>query len=117
MTLLEYRYEGRFDYPTFAETVAPTLTEFIVYPTDEDYIPSPNEETLALRKGEGVDYIYEVYEMLDRMGVPKYDGLSGVNRIFECTYIEGLSATIREDCTEFARFPLSVSAAIWVAPK
>lgn len=109
---IEYVYEGRFKYELFLERIVPILHECLESPALEDTF----DESDVFIEDE-TDYSYELEEMLDRMGLRKYDGLSVVNTEFDCTYIEAIAQREGQGQDRFIRCPVNVLATIWIHPE
>jgi hypothetical protein len=109
---IEYVYEGRFKYELFLERMVSILHECIESPALED--TCDDSDTFI---EDETDYSYEIEEMLDRIGIKKYDGLTIVNKEFDCTYIEALAQTDVCGQTKFIRCPVNVLATVWIHPK
>lgn len=63
------------------------------------------------------DYTYELVEMLDRIGIRKFDGMRIVDEEFDCTYIDAVTISVRSGEKVYAKFPVNVLATIWITPK
>ena len=108
---IEYQYSGRFSYNLFLDKMVPILHECIECPSDE----MTADETDIFIEDE-TDYSYEIEEMLERMGLKKYDGLKGIEKEFDCTYIEAVTIQMYNGAPRYARFPVNVLATFKLVP-
>lgn len=110
---VEYLYEGYFSYESFLDKVVTVLQECIESPGLEESVD--DSDTFI---EDELDYSYELMEMLDRMGLEKYDGLFGVNIEMDCTYIEAISASYDFfGRLVYSRYPVNVMATIRIKPE
>ena len=109
---IEYLYEGRFSFNLFLDRVVPILHECIESPSLE----ATCDDADAFIEDE-TDYSYELEEMLERMGMRKYDGLKGIDKEFDCTYIEAVTVENTDCGIRYARFPVNVLATIRIRPE
>lgn len=109
---IEYVYDGRFKYELFLDRMVPILHDCIESPALED--TCDDSDTFI---EDETDYSYEIEEMLDRIGIKKYDNLSVVNVEFDCTYIEAIAQTEICGQNKFIRCPVNVLATVWIHPE
>lgn len=109
---VEYVYSGRFSFELFLETIVPILHECLESPSLE----STFDDSDVFIEDE-VDYSYEIEEMLIRMGLKKYDGLSVVDLEIDCTFIEAIALLEEFGQLRYARCPVNVLATLWIHPE
>lgn len=109
---IEYVYSGRFSFNLFVDKIVPILHECLESPALED--TCDDADTFI---EDETDYSYELEDMLIGMGIKKYDGLTIVNKEFDCTYIEAVTQTVTDGRAEYSRFPVNVLATVWIHPE
>lgn len=105
---IEYRYRDRFSYDLFVERMTPVLLDCIESPS----LAGTSDAADTFIEDE-VDYSYELEEMLERIGLKKYDGKRVVDLEFDCTYIDAVTSSFDEfGRTIYSRFPVNVLATV-----
>lgn len=110
--LVQYEYEGRFKYERFLYKITPILHEYLEMPE----VACVSDESTDMWVDD-LPYDRELCDMLDAMGVGKYDGLKGVYETFECTYISAPVLVQESEGATWRTYPMNVKAVVSIVPK